>query len=221
MLNTHKFFLIIAGLTFFNIELVHAGGNFSKGFPSKQQQDNDDEEAKKQEAELAAQRARQLAAQRARQLAAQRARQAELEEQKARQEADEAERPLSNLSSSEDIETIKAGFHEKAIKDAEFALPFALNLHAQRPPQKEIEELSKALRMQSYVQQSMRFYLLLKKPQSGDPKLTPAEEKKAELCGMTAFNLVLDNQNPHNLSLWKIQLEMRKIIEEDSQQNKN
>jgi len=53
MLNFNKFILIIAGLIFSHTELIQAGGSFSKGFPS---QEEDDERERKREELLAAQR---------------------------------------------------------------------------------------------------------------------------------------------------------------------
>lgn len=191
MLNFNKFILIIAGLIFSNTELIQAGGSFSKGFPS---QEEDDERERDQEAEEAAQRN------------ASDQRKAELNRKKDLETFDRYNREQAAIEALKALPEMQRKCLEKfpaPKNDGEF--------------RKLIKNGFKLAWQQYYTQLTIKTFFAEKKytGPGSDQTLTEKENVVAERCGRVAAELFLRGRNQNDTSIQEIQAIYTQILKAD------
>jgi hypothetical protein len=194
MLNFNKFFLIIAGLIFFNTELIQAGGSLSSGFPSKKQQEEDDERERQRQAELTAQRA------------ASAARRAEMNREKDLKTFDKYNRKQAAIEALKALPEMQKKYLEKF------------------PAPENDVELRASIKngftlawQQYYTQLTVKTFFAEKKytGPGSDETLTQKEIEVAERCGRVAGELFLRGKKQNDTSIKEIQAIYAQIVKAD------
>jgi hypothetical protein len=194
MLNFNKLFLIIAGLIFFNTELIQAGGSLSRGFPSKKQQEEDDETERQRQAELAAQRAKSDA------------RRAEINRKKDLETLDRYNRKQAAIKALKALPEMQEKYLEK--------FP---------APKNDVERRALIKKgftfawQQYYTQLTVKTFFAEKKytGPGSDQTLTQKEIEVVERCGRVAGELFLRGKKQNDTSIKEIQAIYAQILKAD------
>lgn len=191
MLNFNKFFLIVAGLIFFNTELIQAGGFLSREFSNQEKDDREERERQKQ---LDAQRA------------ASAQKRAELNRKEDLERLDKYNREQAAIEALKALPKMHTKYLEKfpaPKNDVEF--------------RRVVKDGFKLAWQQYYTQLTIKTFLAERKYTGlgSDQTLTQKENEVAERCGRVAAELFLRGKKQDYTSIQEIQAIYARILKAD------